>query len=84
VRAEVEECLAEYGRGKRELLRREALMDVEGGKELLEAEYMEKFCPELAMRVIREELERERHALYMREWRAKKEAKRRAAIWKLA
>jgi hypothetical protein len=84
VRAEVEECLAEYGRGKRELLRREALMDVEGGKELLEAEYMEKFAPELAARVIREEHERVRHTLYMREWRAKKEAKRRATLWNQA
>ena len=84
VRAEVEEALAEYGRGKRELLRREALLDVEGGKELLEAEYMEKFAPELAARVIREELGRVRHTLYMREWRAKKEAKRRAELWNQA
>ena len=81
VRAEVEGALAEYGRGKRELLRREALLDVEGGKELLEAEYMEKFVPELAFRVAREELERARHTLYMRSWRKRKEAERRATLW---
>jgi hypothetical protein len=84
VRVEVELEKEKYAQGKRELMRREALLDVEGGKELLEIEYMEKFAPELAARVIREELERERHALYMREWRAKKEAQRRATLWSKA
>jgi hypothetical protein len=82
VEAEVKRELAEYAKGKRELLRHERLLDVEGGKELLEAEYMIKFAPDLARRVAREAEERERHIAYMREWRKRKEAERRAQLWK--